>query len=164
MPRTFFSGSNSETSLRSWGGGGLRVDVVIADGTTLAVPISESTTFATLQNDVLKRAAKLNIGVPGGNLAFRLDTKDGSLAFPTDTVTEVLDLSTRPLIYLCSLPSEEVRLDALATNFVANQLNPYRDSKLMRSSSVGLPQHELSTFLPWLQYPLIRNAFRDKQQ
>jgi hypothetical protein len=122
MPRTFFSGSNSETdSLRSWGtrGGGLRVNVVIADGTTLAVPISESTTFETLRKDVLKRAAKLNIEVPEGNLAFRLETKDGSIAFPEDTVTEVLDVSTRTLVYLCSLPSEEVRLNALETNLLS---------------------------------------------
>lgn len=112
MPKSPFSGSNYESdSLRSWSsrGGGLRVDVVVTDGTTLAVPISESTTFATLQSDVLKRAEKFNIEVPSRNLAFRLETKDGSLAFPADTVTEVLDVSTKPQVYLCSLPSEEVR-------------------------------------------------------
>jgi len=89
--------------------GGLRIEVVIAEGTTFAVPISESTTFETLQNDVLKRAAKLKIGVPDGNLAFRLETKDGSIAFAEDVITEVLNVSTRPSVYLCSLPSEEVR-------------------------------------------------------
>src|SRR5215469_1117285 len=122
MPRTFFSTSNSETELsRSWSprGGGLRIDVVIAEGTTLAVPISESTTFEILQDDVLKRAAKLKIKVPDGNLAFRLETKDGSIAFSADIITEVLDVSTRPLVYLCSLPSEEVRLDALETSLLS---------------------------------------------
>src|SRR5579871_183067 len=139
MPRSFFSGPNSETeSLRSWGGrgGGLRVDVAIVDGTTLAVPISESTTFATLQNDVLKRAATLNIDVPNENLAFRLETKDGSLAYSADIITEVLDVSTGPLVYLCSLPSVEVRLDALGSHFLSVN-NSYRDLRLMKFSSVG---------------------------
>jgi hypothetical protein len=112
MPSTLFSALNSETESSGSSGsrdGGLRIDVAIAEGTTLAVPISESTTFELLQNDVLKRAAKLKIEVPDGNLAFRLETKDGSIASPADTITEVLNVSTRPLVYLCSLPSERVR-------------------------------------------------------
>jgi len=82
-------------------------------GPTLAVSISDLTTFAILQSRALKRAARLNIKVPDGNLAFRLESKDGPIAFPTDTITQVLNVSARPLVYLCSLPSEEVRLDPL---------------------------------------------------
>jgi hypothetical protein len=118
MQRSRHSDSNSDTeSLRSSvsGYGGFRIDVVVAEGSTLAVPVTESTTFANLQAEALRRAARLNIEVPQEDLILRLDSKDGPVAFPEDIVIDILDVPSRPGVYLRSRSSQPVSLRTSAT-------------------------------------------------
>ena len=76
------------------------MQVVLFQTNKLAIPVDSSTSFEDLEAEAIRRAARLKINVPDGEYEFHLDSEDGPLAFPTDLLSEVLDLSTSPTMWL----------------------------------------------------------------
>lgn len=96
--RTQFGNRSRTSSLSTVTSG--RVQIVLFQTKRLAIPVDSSTSFEDLEAEAIRRAARLKINVPDGEYEFRLDSEDGPLAFPTDLLIEVLDLSTSPTIWL----------------------------------------------------------------
>ncbi|OAL43299.1 hypothetical protein IQ07DRAFT_666287, partial [Pyrenochaeta sp. DS3sAY3a] len=96
----------------------LRVDVRIGSGNKIAVPITDATTFGELQEQAIARAKKMNVRIPQGDMVLRLENGDGPLAFPEDTVTDILDVSDRPEIFLCSASLAESESDQIYIRWV----------------------------------------------
>jgi hypothetical protein len=102
MPRSIAtdfdrSSVNSSTSTLN---GGLRVSVVLFNSTPLAIPVDGTTSFEDLEGEALRRAARIGIAIPRGEYQIRLDSANGPLAFPSDLLAEMVDLSTRPTLWL----------------------------------------------------------------
>lgn len=106
--------------------GRLRVDVRIGNGDKIVVPITDVTTFGELQEQAIARAKRMNVKIEKGDLALRLENRNGPLAFPDDTITDLLDVSDRSEIFLCSASMEEVSsfLVRIAITTKENSLAP----------------------------------------
>jgi hypothetical protein len=80
----------------------IRINVVIFGGDTGAIPLGRLSTFGDLQNEALRRANALQMSIPHGELALRLDSSNGPMVFPEDEIEDILDGTGKLTVHLCA--------------------------------------------------------------
>jgi hypothetical protein len=83
---------------------------MLFDSRNIAIPVGSSTSFEDLQAEALRRASRLGVSVPQGELVIRLDSGDGPIAFSEDMVVDILELNNKPVVFLSLMLDKELGL------------------------------------------------------